>query len=116
MVEEGGADVESKDGEYGQTPLSCAAFWGHPEVVKFLVHEGGADVESKGNVWGRTPLGFAAERGHLEIVKFLVEEGGADVEAKDEDGRTALDLARLGLKYSWKEQRCRAVAAWLEKG
>ena len=148
MVEEGGADVESKDSRYGQTPLSYAAQNGHLEIikflvresgadvesksnngqtplswaaanrhleiVKFLVEEGGADVESKDSRYGRTPLSYAAENGHLEIVKFLVEGRGANVESKDEEGNTALDLARQGLKYSWKEERCKAVAAWLE--
>jgi len=73
----------------------------------------GADVESKHN-YEKTPLSFAAANGHLEVVKFLVNEGGADVESKDWKGNTALDLAWQGLTYSWKEEGCTAVAAWLE--
>jgi len=76
-----GADVESKDGIAGQTPLSWAACYGHLEIVKVLV-EAGADVESKDRC-GRTPLRRAAENGHLEIVRFLANEAGADVESTD---------------------------------
>jgi len=93
LVEKGGADVESKDSEYGQTPVSYAAEDGHLEVVKFLVKEAGADVESK-DLIQKTPLRWAAENGHVEAVKFLVEEAGADVEAKDSDyGQTPLSCA-----------------------
>ena len=37
---EKGADVESKDGWRGQTPLSWAAEKGHEEVVKLLPEKG----------------------------------------------------------------------------
>ena len=46
LLLEKGADVESKDTDYGQTPLSWAAENGHEAVVKLLL-EKGADVESK---------------------------------------------------------------------
>jgi len=95
------------------TPLSRAAFHGHLEIVELLVQEAGADVESKDSMWGLTPLGYSADHGHLEVVKFLVKEAGAEIESKD-NGKTALDLAMEGAKYPWKEERCWAVAAWLE--
>ena len=46
LLLEKGADVESKDSQYGRTPLSWAAEKGHEAVVKLLL-EKGADVESK---------------------------------------------------------------------
>ena len=84
LLLEKGADVESKEGRYGGTPLSCAAGNGHEAVVKLLL-EKGADVESKGG-WddGRTPLTWAAEQGHEAVVKLLLEKG-ADVESKGDD-------------------------------
>jgi ankyrin repeat protein len=89
---EDGADLESKDDEYGRTPLSWAAENGHEPVVKLLI-EKGADLESKDNEYGRTPLSWAAENGHDSVVKLLVEEG-ADLESKDnEHGRTPLSWA-----------------------
>ena len=48
LVEEAGADVESKDRLFGPTPLIWAAANGHLKVVNFLVMEAGADVKSKG--------------------------------------------------------------------
>jgi len=99
LVEEAGADVESKDNisaftSGGRTPLSWAAGNGHLEVVALLVEEAGADVESKDNR-GRTTLSWAAENGHLDVVKVLVREGGADVESRDEDGQTPLSFAAM---------------------
>jgi ankyrin repeat protein len=46
LLLEKGADMESKDAEYGQTPLSWAAESGHEAVIKLLLGEG-ADIESK---------------------------------------------------------------------
>ena len=46
LLLEKGADLESKDSEYSQTPLSWAAEYGHEAVVKLLL-EKGADLESK---------------------------------------------------------------------
>ena len=108
-----GHDINQRDNE-AKTPTHHAAVNGRLEVVEFLVKEAGADVESKDSKYGMTPLSRTAYNGQLEAVKFLVEQAGADVASKDNWDQTALDLARLGLKYSWKEQRCRAVAAWLE--
>jgi len=114
LVTEAGADVDSKDND-GQTPLSWAAMNGRLEVVKFLVKEARADVESK-DEGGYTPLSCAAYYGNLEAVKFLVKDAGADVESKDNRGRTALELARQeGAREGWNKERCKAVAAWLEK-
>ena len=101
----------------GRTPLSLAAYYGHLEVVKFLVNEASADVEAKSNAGG-TPLSWAADCGNLEIVTFLVKEAGADVESKDKQGQMALDLAKeKGAKeFWWRTEECRVVAALLERG
>ncbi|CAH0039831.1 unnamed protein product [Clonostachys rhizophaga] len=87
-----GADLESKDNKWGQTPLSWAALRGHEAVVKLLVDKG-ADLDSKDNEWGRTPLLWAALRGHEAVVKLLVDKG-ADLDSKDNEwGRTPLSWA-----------------------
>jgi ankyrin repeat protein len=72
LLLEKGADMESRDMNYGQTPLWCAAKEGHEAVVKLLL-EKGADVESKDRV-GRTPLSGAARGGHKAVVKLLLEK------------------------------------------
>jgi len=89
------AEVDTKDSLWGQTPLSWAAKSGHLEVVRLLVATGKAEVDLKDSKWGLTPLSWAAENGHLEVVKFLVQEAQpkADIRSKDNDDKTALDLA-----------------------
>ena len=52
----------------GDTPINCAAFFGHLETVKFLA--GFADV-SAADKHGQTPIFLASWKGHPEIVKFL---------------------------------------------
>ena len=42
LLLEKGAELETKDREYGQTPLSWAAGNGHEAVVKLLLEKGSA--------------------------------------------------------------------------
>ncbi|KAJ9642435.1 hypothetical protein H2199_004816 [Coniosporium tulheliwenetii] len=66
---------------YGGSPLNCAAFRGHVDVVRMLL-ERGADVGSKDST--RTAaLWRAAAGGHDSVVTLLLEHG-ADVNTKDE--------------------------------
>ncbi|KAK4223637.1 ankyrin repeat-containing domain protein [Podospora fimiseda] len=84
-----GADLESKDDRYSQTPLSWAAKNGHEAIVKLLLDKG-AGLESKDKENGRTPLWWAAKNGQEAVVKLLLDKG-ADLESKDkENGRTPL--------------------------
>src|SRR5947199_973908 len=75
-------DVDSKDSEYGRTPLLWAARNGHEAVVKLLLATGKADVDSKDSKYGRTPLSWAAENGHEAVVKLLLATGKADVDSE----------------------------------
>jgi len=63
------------------------------EMVKFLLQRG-ALVDAR-NVSGETPLIMFAElaENHPEIVELLLANG-ADPHAKDDQGKTALDVAR----------------------
>jgi hypothetical protein len=81
-----GADVNAK-GWYDETPLFCAAGWGHEKVVELLL-KNGADIKA-GNFYG-TALHAAAENGHAEVVRLLLQEG-ADINIEDEERETALD-------------------------
>ena len=87
---EGGADVDRANADQ-DTALHVAAQYGHLDVCRLLL-DWGAKVDPL-NKWRFTPLHWAALLGRLSVVELLVERG-ADVSVKDEDGRTASDLAR----------------------
>jgi ankyrin repeat protein len=106
LLLEKGAEMESKDNDCGQTPLSLAAMEGHEAAVKLLL-EKGAELESKDKD-GRTPLSRAGENGHEAVVKLLLKKG-AEMESKDKDGRTPLSRAVI-------DGREAAVKLLLENG
>ncbi|KAJ5740279.1 hypothetical protein N7493_000151 [Penicillium malachiteum] len=87
---EKGADTESHDTEYGQTPLSWAAENGHEAIVKLLLDHGAATEAQDTN--GQTPLSWAARNRHEAIVKLLLDHG-AVTEAQDTNGQTPLSWA-----------------------
>jgi ankyrin repeat protein len=66
LLVEKGADLESKDPEYGRTLLSWAAEIGHEAVVKLLL-EKGTELESKDKEYGQTLILWAAAKGHEDI-------------------------------------------------
>jgi ankyrin repeat protein len=74
LLETGKVDVDSKDGNDGQTPLWRAAVDGHEAVVKLLI-EKGANLECRDTKHGQTPLWQAAANGHEAVVKLLLEKG-----------------------------------------
>jgi ankyrin repeat protein len=81
LLETGKVDVDSKDNNYGRTPLSWAAENGHEAVVKLLLETGKVDVDSKDN-YGRTPLSWAAEEW---------ARGRGQAAARDGQGRRRLE-------------------------
>jgi len=85
-----GAQVNRLD-EDGYTPLNFAIINKNPDIVKYLVDHG-AFLNMQDNVLGNTELHLAATRGCPEIVGFLLKNG-ADVTLKNNEGKTALDLA-----------------------
>lgn len=76
----------------GFQPLGLAAFFGHTEVVRFLLLRG-ADVNTPSqNGLKVTPLNSAAAGGHLEIARLLLEHG-ADPNARQADDFVPLHAA-----------------------
>ena len=67
-------DIDAKDHEYGRTPLSYAATYGHESVVRLLLDTEKVDIDSK-NASGWTPLLGAAINGHESVVRLLIDRG-----------------------------------------
>ena len=86
-----GVEVECVDGD-GKTALCSASRGGRVDVVRALVGEGGADVNKAGR-GGWTPLMWASLEGKEDAVRVLLELG-ADVGVREDEGETALDVAR----------------------
>ena len=77
----------------GATPLLIASLRGNVEVVKALLDAPGIDVNKARTTTGTTPLIVASRKGHVEVVEALLDAQGIDVKKRDDDGKTALDLA-----------------------
>jgi ankyrin repeat protein len=68
-----GADIETRDSEYGQTPLSRAAERGYVDVVRLLLDRG-ADIKTQDNA-GRTPLSWAEMARNTSVIRKLLGRG-----------------------------------------
>jgi len=86
-----GTSVDHADGN-GATALMKASSYGKIDVVKCL-HRSKANVNKQDN-YGGTALMKAAEYGNIEIVQFLVENAKANISLKNDDGDTAMVLAK----------------------
>ena len=77
---------------HGDSPLHVAAYFGHKDVVQYLVEEGGCKVDSR-NRYRNTPLHRAARQGKLEVVQYLVEKKGSNPMLRCHWKRTPLHSA-----------------------
>jgi ankyrin repeat protein len=81
--------VDARDTD-GSTPLHCATWKGHQNVVAVLI-EAGANVNAvnQNEHWGTTPLHAAAHANQVAIARMLLDHG-ANTKAKDMEGRTPM--------------------------
>eukprot|EP00937_MAST-01D_sp_MAST-1D-sp2_P005045 g5045.t1 len=82
------ADVHAVEASSGRTALHKAAFWGHEEIVKFLLEDCKVDA-NRVDYNGDTALHDATRFGHAAIVQQLLA-AGADKAVANKDGQTAL--------------------------
>ena len=89
LIAQDAALVSAKDTD-GSTPLHCATWKGHQNVVELLLSLG-ADVNAhnRNDHWGTTPLHAAAHANQRAIAELLIAHG-ADIHATNLNGRTPL--------------------------
>jgi ankyrin repeat protein len=108
------ANVNAREGWYGQTALMWAAAEGYADVVRLLL-ESGARIDARsreidkpesyaewqqGSAYPTVPRGrltalhFAAREGQFDALQALVD-GGANLDAVDAEGKTAVVYATL---------------------
>ena len=89
MIKKDKAYLSIRDTD-GSTPLHCASWKGHTEVVKALLDAGAKinDCNQNGH-WGTTPLHAAAHGNQSKVAALLIERG-ADLKALNLNKRTPL--------------------------
>lgn len=85
-------DREVEVNRPGWAALHYAAINGKPETIKLLL-DASAYIDAESPDDKMTPVMLAAMRGRLAAVRLFIEEG-ADMTLRNNDGMTALDLAR----------------------
>lgn len=76
----------------GFTPLGLACYFGHLEIVKYLVNHGADVNKASSNSFHVAPIHSATAISDYGITAFLLEHG-ADVNAKQQSGVTPLHSA-----------------------
>jgi hypothetical protein len=97
LIEMYSADVNTKCGHHGRSPLHGASIYGHVGSARVLLDHG-ADVNAQTD-GGWTPLHHASLWGHLTVAQLLLEHMAIS-NARNEDKDTPLILA---LRYGHLE-------------
>lgn len=108
----GSPNPNSKEQFSLRTPLHKACYFGHSQIVEYLL-ECGADVNAI-DVEGDTPLHDCCKLNHVECAKLLLD-AGAVTSTKNKMGQSPSDLAKfLGMSevedlFPTKQQSSRGV-------
>ena len=94
-----GVDIDSID-EAGDTALAEAVWWGHSEIVQFLVDAGAATAYK--NADGETLIDMAIKNGHGEVVRILERVKKENYAKRDKKNSLNLDANPI-LKMLLKE-------------
>lgn len=86
---ERGAEINETQ-DQGWDALHLAVRYGQPDTISTLL-EYGIDINADNHGW--TALHLAALNGHTDIASILLNKG-ADTHRLNQDGKTALDIAR----------------------
>ena len=81
------------------TPLQDAVRQNNYTKAQELVLGNATDVNTKDGKNGRAAIHYAALNDDKEMIEMLKDKGNADINAKDNQGKTALDLALEGSKF-----------------
>jgi len=89
LLDQDASLIDARDRDES-TPLHCACWKGHQDVVALLI-ERGADVKARNHNthWGDTPLHAAAHGNRRACAKALIA-AGADLQARNLNGNTPL--------------------------
>ncbi len=118
-ISSGNMLVNARDLILGNTPLLCAAHYGHLEIVKLIVSIEGVDINAV-NKNGTSSLIAACYYGHEAIAELLIDSG-ANLELVDRYGDSALlkaadsERPRLVLRLLLRSADVRALEAWIDR-
>ena len=96
--------------KHGVTPFMEAARMGHVGVLKIMYQMDKNDGHKRNaaDTHGSTALHLACKEGHLNVVRYLIEEVQVDALTENNNGQTALDIAKGNNRTS--------VVSWLSRG
>jgi ankyrin repeat protein len=73
VIFDAGSEIDLPNDE-GRRPLHEAAFFGHIDMVSFLIANG-ADINAPVHPFGHTALTLAVQQSHYDIVLYLIKKG-----------------------------------------